>query len=133
MSEENVVELARELFADWAKGNFGTTLDAMAPHAVLIVREGFIESGVHVGADQIGEYTRGFMGQYDSMVIEASDLQANGDTVFARVVQRGDGKASGIEMEMAYFMLISYRAGKIIRMESVIEEAEALEAAGLSE
>lgn len=133
MSEGNL-EVARRLFAAWGRGDFSATLDVMAPHATLIVGEGFIESTVRVGPEQIAQYTREFMAQYEKgMVIEASDLRVNGDTVLARVVQRGKGKASGIEGEAWYFMLLSYRAGKIIRMESVLEQDDALQAAGLSE
>ena len=44
-----------------------------------------------------------------------------------------EGRASGIEGDISYFMLFTFRGGKIVRMESIMGEAEALEAVGLSE
>ncbi len=55
------------------------------------------------------------------------------DTVLARVVQHSKGRASGIEGDISYFVLFTFRGGKIVRMESVMGEDEALEAVGLSE
>jgi ketosteroid isomerase-like protein len=56
-----------------------------------------------------------------------------GDTVLAEVVQHGKGRASGVEGDNQYFQLFTFRGGKIVRMESIMSEAEALEAVGLSE
>jgi hypothetical protein len=50
----------------------------------------------------------------------------------ACVVQHGKGKVSGIEGDDSYFMLFTFHGGKIVRIESVRTEGEALEAAGLS-
>jgi ketosteroid isomerase-like protein len=73
------------------------------------------------------------MDQFERLFIEATDFRAAGDTVVVSVVQHGRGRTSGIEMQAPYFILFTFRAGKIVRMESFIEEAYALEAAGLSE
>jgi ketosteroid isomerase-like protein len=54
-----------------------------------------------------------------------------GDTVLASVVQRAKGRVSGIEGEIPYFMLFTFRGGKILRVESIRDEREALEAVGL--
>jgi ketosteroid isomerase-like protein len=56
-----------------------------------------------------------------------------GDTVLAETVQHAKGRVSGIEGEISYFILFTFRGGKIVRMESVMHRAEALEALGLSE
>ena len=54
-------------------------------------------------------------------------------TVLAQIVQHGKGRASGIEGDNRYFQLFTFRGQKIVRMESIMDEAEALEAVGLSE
>jgi ketosteroid isomerase-like protein len=36
-------------------------------------------------------------------------------------------------MEQEFFMLFTFRGGKIVRIESILERDDALEAAGLSE
>jgi hypothetical protein len=56
-----------------------------------------------------------------------------GDTVLAQVVQHAKGRASGIEGDLSYFMLFTFRGKKIVRTEVVMHYAEALEAVGLSE
>ena len=76
---------------------------------------------------------RRFLDQWEEVTIEAKRLRAVGDTVLATVVQHGKGRASGIEGDTHYFQLFTFRGGKIVRMESVMGQAEALEAAGLSE
>jgi ketosteroid isomerase-like protein len=68
-----------------------------------------------------------------SDAVKARDLQAAGDIVVADAVQHGEGKASRIEMEQRFFMLFTFRAGKIVRIESILDRDQALEAAGLSE
>jgi len=60
-----------------------------------------------------------------------SRLQSAGDTVVASVIQRGTGEASGIETELPYFVLFTLRGTKVIRIESIKQEQEALAAAGL--
>ena len=49
------------------------------------------------------------------------------------LVKHGKGRASRIDMRSPYFLPLTFRAEKIVRMEGVLDEAEALEAAGLSE
>jgi hypothetical protein len=76
---------------------------------------------------------RGFLDNWERYAVEARALRAAGDTVVADAVQRGEGKASRIEMEQEFFMLFTFRGAKIVRIESVLTESEALAAAGLSE
>jgi ketosteroid isomerase-like protein len=73
-----------------------------------------------------------FLEQWDQATIEAKHLDAVGDTVLAQVVQRSKGRTSGIEGDLSYFMLFTFRGGKIVRMETVLHEREALDAAGLT-
>jgi ketosteroid isomerase-like protein len=47
------------------------------------------------------------------------------------VRQRGVGAGSGVSTEMHYFQLWTFRGGKVIRLEVIADEAEALEAVGL--
>ncbi len=132
MSQENV-EIARRIYEGWAKGDFGAGLGDLDPNVTLVIRPDFPEFGVFVGAQGIETLMRRFLEHWEELTIEAKDLRAVGDTVIARIVQHGKGKASGIEGDMRYFQLFTFRGGKIVRMESVMYEAEALEAAGLRE
>jgi ketosteroid isomerase-like protein len=74
-----------------------------------------------------------FLEQWERLSLAARELQVVGDTVLVRVVRHGKGRVSGIEGGNWYFMLFTFRGGKIVRMEVVSDEGEALEAAGLRE
>ena len=130
MSQENV-EIVRRIYEGWAKGDFRAGLAYLDPHVTLVVRPDFPEFGVFLGAQGIETLMRRFLEHWEQLTIEATELRAAGDTVLARVVQHGKGMASGIEGDIRYFQLLTFRGGKIVRMESVMHEAEALEAGSI--
>jgi ketosteroid isomerase-like protein len=73
---------------------------------------------------------------FESQVIEPLDLRAVGDKVLVRGRTKIRGAGSGIEAEFLFWAVwIFDRAGLTTRVEIYLEhqEAEALEAAGLSE
>ena len=132
MSQENV-EIVQRIFDRWATGDFGAGLTSLDPEVAFVVRHPFPEAVETVGTEGIREYMRGFLDNWLSYAVEARELRAAGDIVVADAVQRGEGKASGIEMEQEFFMLFTFRGGKIVRIESILERDQAFQAAGLSE
>ena len=132
MSQENV-EIVRRIFDSWAKGHFRGGVDNLDPQVLFIVRPPLAEPAVRVGPEGIGNYMRDFLRQWMGYVIEAKKLKAIGDTVLASTVWRATGRESGIPMEVPFFMLFTFRGHKIVRLESIVDEREALEAVGLRE
>lgn len=132
MSQENV-QIVKRIFDGWSTGDFGAGFDDLDPHVVFIVRHPFPEPVETSGPDGIRKYMRGFLDNWKSYRVEARDLRAVGHIVLADAVQGGEGKASGIEMSQVFFMVFTLREGKIVRIESILEKDQALEAAGLSE
>jgi ketosteroid isomerase-like protein len=132
MSQENV-EVVRRIFDGWATGDFGAGFSDLDPEVAFVVRHPFPEAVSTVGPAGIGEYMRGFLDNWESYAVEARESQAIGDLVLVDAVQRGVGKASGIAMEQPFFMLFTFRGGRIVRIESILERDQALEAAGLLE
>ena len=132
MSQENV-EIVRRIFDGWATGDFGAGLTDLDPGVVFVVRRPFPEPVETVGPNGIREYMRGFLDNWETYAVEARGLQAVGDTVLADAVQHGEGKASRIAMKQPFFMVFTFRAGKIVRMESILNRDDALKAAGLQE
>jgi ketosteroid isomerase-like protein len=130
MSQENV-EIVRHIFDGWATGDFGAGFTDLDPDVVFVVRRPFPEAVKTVGPNGIRDYMRRFLENWETFAVDVRDLQAVGDTVVADAVQHGEGKASGIEMEQPFFMVFSFRGGKIVRIESILNRDEALEAAGL--
>jgi ketosteroid isomerase-like protein len=132
MSQENV-ETVRRTFDAWATGNFRAGFDDLDQHVVFVVSPDFPTFGVFLGLDGVRNYMQDFLEQWERMTIEAKHTEAVGDTVLAQVVQHGKGRASGVEVDLPHFMLFTFRGKKIVRIESVMSQGEALEAAGLSE
>jgi ketosteroid isomerase-like protein len=132
MSQENV-EIVRGIYDGWAAGDFVVGADHLDDHVVFVVRSDFPEWGVFHGPDGVKQYMRRLLEQWERLTVEAKDLSAFGDTVVARVVQHGKGRASGIEGDDHYFMLFTFRGGELIRIETVRHEAEALQAVGRAE
>jgi ketosteroid isomerase-like protein len=135
MSQENV-EVVRGILAQWSTGDFGFSqevVSALDSNLVFVVEASFPESGVFLGLNGLREFTRRFFAQWDRYAIEETRLQAVGDTVLAHIVQRSTGKSSGIESELASFMLFTFQGRRIVRIDNILEEKEALEAAGLKE
>jgi len=132
MSQENVDTL-RRVYEGWERGDFGTSNPFMDPNVVLVVTPNFPTHGVWMGLDGLREHMALVLDAWESLTMTAESYREVGDTVLVSVHQSGIGVGSGVPAEMDYFQLWSFRAGKVIRLEVIGDEAEALEAAGLSE
>jgi ketosteroid isomerase-like protein len=132
MSQENM-QTVRQIYDGWAAGDFRAGADDLDQDVVFVVRPDFPEFGVFHGPEGIGGYMRRLLEQWERLALEAEHLRAVRDIVLARVVQRGKGRISGIEGDHRYFMLFTFDGRKIVRIETVMHEGEALIAAGLSE
>jgi ketosteroid isomerase-like protein len=76
---------------------------------------------------------RSFLEPWEALTIEGNQFRGTGDSVLVAVVQRGVGRLSGAKAELAYYQLWTLRGGKVIRIEVILDEKGALEAAGLSD
>lgn len=130
MARENV-EIIRRIFEGWATGDVRAGADDLDPYAVFVVPPDFPEFGVFVGPNGISKLLRRFLEQWERFTLEAKDLRVVGDTVIADLLQHAKGQASGLEGDFEWFMLFTFRGSKIVRMEAVRKEAEALKAVGL--
>ena len=125
--------IVRRLYDAWEAGNFAAGLDDLDPHVTFVVRQPFPEPAVLVGPEAISDYMLEFLQQFEpgSHLVRADRLRAVGDTVIADVTQRGVGRSSGVTGELRFCMLFTFRGRKLLRMESVLDEDEALQAIGM--
>ena len=130
MSERNV-EIVRGIYDHWGAGDFRTPFDQMDQQVVFILPPDLPDSGTYLGRAALADYTRNFLAPWSRVAIEAEEVIPAGDSVVVAVRQHGAGHASGIETELRYFHVWTFRGGKAIRLESIRERAQALEAAGL--
>ena len=132
MSEEHL-EIVRRIYREWGQGRFRAGTELFDPSVLLVLRPEFPDAGDYLGVEEVGEYMRGFLEDWDHAAIEGEEFIEAGDTVVVGVHQRAVGKGSGIETDMRYYQLWTFRSEKVIRIESVMERDDALEAAGLSD
>ncbi len=136
MSDENV-DIVRAIYERWSEGDFRASVDLLDPHVVLVLGPEFgpdsPDVGTYSGIEAVAAYTRGLLEAWTDFTMEAEEIVAAGDSVIVAVCQRGVGRISGVPTELRYFTLWSFRGRKVIRLESVRDRAQALEAAGLSE
>jgi ketosteroid isomerase-like protein len=133
MSRENL-EIVRRIYERWARGDFRAGMELYDPHILLVLRPEFPEAGAYRGPDEIRGYMRdNFLADFESAEIEGEEFLEAGDTVVVRVDQRATGPQSRAPIAMRYYQVWTFRGGSVIRIESIREREEALEAAGLSE
>jgi ketosteroid isomerase-like protein len=133
MAQENLDSLAR-VYAGWERGDFTTSVALFDRHVTLVLGPEFPDGDIpYVGQDGVRAYMKRFLGAWDSLTVAAESLEVAGDTVVVRVRQTGVGRGSGAPVELKYFHLWTFRGGKVIRLESIMHEHDALEAAGLRE
>ena len=132
MSQENV-EIVRRVYARWEQGDFAASVPLFEENVTLVVRPEFPDGGTFVGREGTRAYMTRFLDAWEALRIAATSFREIGDTVLVKVRQAAVGRSSGIPSELDYFQLWTFRGGKVIRVESILTEADALEAAGLRE
>jgi ketosteroid isomerase-like protein len=129
MSEAHV-ESIRRIFDAWGRGDFRVGADLYDPHVLLVIRPEFPEAGVYRGPAEIRRYTKQLLAAWDAFAIAGEEFISAGDSVVVGVRQHGTGAGSGLATELRYFQVWTFRGKSVIRIESVRERSEALEAVG---
>jgi len=132
MSRENV-EVVAEVYEDWARGDFSTGAGLFDRHVTLVIDPGIPDGGVFVGQEGMTTYMTRFLEAWESLTIDAKSIRPVGDSVFVEGRQVGHGKDSGIAVELRLFQLWTFRGNRVVRLETILSESEALEAVGLRE
>jgi ketosteroid isomerase-like protein len=128
------VEILRRIYASWAQGEFGAGFELYDEHIVLVLRSEFPEAGPHYGRDAIRRYMRDdFLQDFVGATIAAQEFLDAGDSVVVRVDQRATGPRSGAPVRMRYYQAWTFRGGSVIRIESIMDRADALAAVGLAD
>ena len=131
MSSENR-EILNRIYEGWERGDFSAGADDFAPDAALVIDPEIPDPGEYRGLERIRYYMTHFLSAWESLTITPKSFtDASDDAILVRVDQTGLGAGSGIETTLRYFHLWSFRDGRVIRLESILREARALEAAGL--
>lgn len=127
------LDTVRGIYERWAHGDFSAGVDLYDPHIVLVLRAEFPEAGPHHGLEAIRDYMRGdFLRDFKGAKISGDEFLEAGDSVLVRVDQRASGSHSGVPVRMRYYQAWTFRGDHVIRIESIMERADALAAVGLA-
>ena len=86
------------------------------------------------GLDGFAEFMETWIEDFDRWSIELEELvDAGNDCVVAIARQDATGKGSGAPVELKFGQLYELEAGRVIRIRSFLDPAQAMEAAGLEE
>ena len=131
MSRENV-EMLRLVYKEWERGEFAASLPLFDDNLTLTIDSGIPDGGDYIGPDGVRAYMSFFLAPWESLTIAAESFRDVEDNVLVEVRQTGIGRSSGISVEHQYFQVWTFRAGKVVRLETIMSEKRALEAVGLS-
>ena len=130
MSQENVEIVLKDL-EYWNRGDMDAFVRLWDDDVVLRAAEGWPERDFR-GKDAVRSFYEGFaetVGR-DSVI---EDLIDAGDVVVTRMRAHMTGVQSGLEGDMRFSQVTTFRKGKVVLAEFFWDHQEALEAAGLRE
>lgn len=132
--DENVATVLRGYDA-WNRRDFDAAIEIADPDIewTMVGATRFPGTqGTYHGYEGVREFWREFIEPWEEIHVEIEDTRAAGDLVVAFV--RFHAKArEGLELKAPFVHLLDFRDGKVIRLRSYDDRAEALEAAGLPE
>jgi hypothetical protein len=85
-----------------------------------------IEGDVFIGAQGWIDLWAAWLAAFDSYSLTSSDYEAIGDEVIVKVVHRGRGRFSGLEIELVLWQLVELSGGKVVRIRIFDTREEAL-------
>jgi ketosteroid isomerase-like protein len=134
MSEQNA-RTVRNAAAAFNRGDLDTWAQCWADDVDYRAIEGAPDDqGPIHGKDALRAYVQDWRDTFDDFTWEPVELiDAGGANVIAVTRISGHAKLSGVETDLTYAALYTFRDGKIVRGREYWTREEALEAAGLSE
>jgi ketosteroid isomerase-like protein len=130
MSHENV-ETLRALFDAFARGDLETWDGLVDPEVEFIPEADWPEAEIR-GRDAVRDFLAIVEEPWEPGAYKVGEITESGDRVVGRMTRTLRGKASGIEVDYDYWIVATFRAGKLLRTEWFSDREQALEAAGLS-
>jgi ketosteroid isomerase-like protein len=133
MSGENVESLRQGVEA-FDRGDKAAWLATFAPDAVMVPAHEWPENAPVRGAEDIWDFYIEATAAWEEGGFELGEIiEAQTDTVVANTRREVRGRSSGAGLAFSYWIVVTFRHGKTIRIEWFSDRVAALEAAGLRE
>ena len=131
MSKENV-KLFKEGFERFNRGDLAGVLRNYHPEIQFEHR--LVELQVDVtGIDAVRDWFVDAAQIFDPWTVDCDDIRDLGDRVLALGTVRAVGKESGVEVEMPFTVVATFKDGLVTHFTDYADREKALEAAGLEE
>jgi len=131
MSEENVETMRRSVEA-FERRDKDAWCELSHPEVEAVPTGDWPEGEIH-GHDAVWDFLIAVDEPWEPGHWELNEVTDGGHDVAARMQRDLRGKSSGIEVEYDYWVVFSFRDGRVCRVEWFENRQQALEAAGLSE
>jgi uncharacterized protein len=126
------VDALREVYEEWAQGNWRRRFDVYAPDMEWGWSDEFPGlEGVARDPAERSDRLRQWLSEWENWRVEGERFITHGDFVVVLTRYRGRGKGSGAAVDTTGAHLWTLRDGKAIRLEIYSSREKALEAAGL--
>ena len=130
MSRENL-EALKAVYARWGAGDFWTP-DIFDPSVEVVWAQDMPDfAGPNRGFAALARGIRNLLAPWDEYGWAADEFIPVEDRVLVLFTARGRGKGSSVEVEAHWAHLWTFHEGKATRVEGFLDQAEALNAAGL--
>ena len=126
------MEALKVVYANWAVGNFWTP-DIFDPDVEVVWADQLPDATRTArGLSALETGIRNWLAPWDECRWTADEFIPVRERILVCFTARGRGKGSNLEVEAHWAHLWTFRKGKATRLEGFIDQAEALEAVGLS-
>jgi uncharacterized protein len=132
MSQENV-ELVRRYYAAWNAGGLDAARAFWSDEIEWQDAPEMPDAGTYRGADAVATHFRDLNEVLGTMEVDVDRLVAAGDEVFVLLHVHLDTQRGGLILDGPIFETVRIEDSKISRIRLFLDEADALEAAGLRE
>ncbi len=130
MSTENV-QIIRRLVEAFNDRDIDSVVQDMQPDVELHPLRAQLEGKAYRGHDGVREMLADFDQDWESIQVDAEEFRDADDEVVVLGRLRARGRASGIDLDVPMGFVWTLRDGKVVRIRSFSEQADALRAAGL--
>jgi len=122
-------DLIRQLTDRWNAGDVDSVFELYTEDAEIRTGPHWPEVTTYRGREAIRATTREWASMWDRLQIEVDTLEEFGDKLVATGAWRMRGASSGVDGEMAIFILFTFRDGKIAVLEWFADRETAVAAA----
>ena len=123
------MDLVREGLEAWRGGDIERALSLAHPEIVSVRAAPLPDPQTYHGHEGVLQMYADWTTDFVEFDMTPASLEAVGDRVLVEMVQRGTGKASGVEVVGRFWFLFELRDGKAVRQEAYATREQALAAA----